>query len=152
MNRLSFLKRLKRDIAGSTVIETALVMPVLLALSLGSFDVSRVVARQSELQKAANEAGDIALTKKATSQSQQATVKSVIMTSTGLTTDKVTVGTVFRCGTNADYVVDAGSCGSGVPVSTFVQVTLTDTISPFWTQFGLGSSIPLTVRRQTQVG
>lgn len=146
----SIIRRLKDNQAGSTVIETALVLPVLLGLTLGSFDVSRMIARQSELQKAANEAGDIALAKKPTSDAQKATVKSVIMTSTGLTQDKVSVSTVYRCGTGSSFVIDAAACGTGT-FSTYVQVTLTDNIAPFWVQYGLGSSIPLSVKRQAQI-
>lgn len=146
-----FLGRLLRNERGSTVIETAIVMPFLLTLSLGSFDVSRIIARQSELQKAANEAGDIALAKKPTTDTQKATVKSVIMTSTGLPTENVTVATVFRCGSDSTFVTDIAACGTGAAVATYVQVTLTDTVTPFWTQFGMGSSIGLTVTRQAQI-
>ncbi|NCU11657.1 MAG: pilus assembly protein, partial [Sphingomonadaceae bacterium] len=55
------LGRLHRESDGAMVIETALVAPVLVLLSLGAFQISGVIARQTELQSAASEAAAIAL-------------------------------------------------------------------------------------------
>ena len=50
------LHRLLRDSQGVAAIETALVAPVLILLSLGSFQISQMVARQHELSNGADEA------------------------------------------------------------------------------------------------
>ena len=55
----SFLPKLKRDERGAMMIETAIVAPVLILMSMGAFQVSQVVARQTELQNAAAEASAI---------------------------------------------------------------------------------------------
>jgi len=47
------LARLARDERGAMLIETAFIAPVLILMSLGAFQVSQVVARQTELQEAA---------------------------------------------------------------------------------------------------
>ena len=54
-------RTLLRDARGSMAIETAIVAPVLAMLSVGGFEVSAMVARQTELQSAASEAEGIAL-------------------------------------------------------------------------------------------
>ena len=50
MTRLgALLARLRHDASGAAIVETAVVVPVLAILSLGGFEVSNIVARQSEL-------------------------------------------------------------------------------------------------------
>lgn len=146
MSRLSILLS---DRNGSTTIETALILPALLAMSLGTFDVSRMVARQNELQKATNEAGDAVMATNPDTQEKKDTLKSVIMTSTGLTTDKVTVSNVYRCDVQTSFVTLVSAC-SGT-YSTFVRVVLTDSYTPTWTNFGLGGAVSYSVTRQVQV-
>jgi Flp pilus assembly protein TadG len=146
----SFFRKLGADRRGVTAIETALILPPMLMLSLGSFDVSRMIARQNELQKAANEASDIALAANPDNDSRRATVKSIIMASTGLTTDKVTVSAVYRCGTNVDFVTSPTSCTTGSVYSTYVRVVITDTYTPMWTTFGLGGPVSYSITRQVQ--
>jgi len=148
LNRLA--RRLLGDSRGVTAIETALVLPPMLAMSLGSFDVSRMIARQNELQKAANEASDVALAANPDNDSKRATVKSIIMASTGLTTDKVTVSAVYRCGTATSFVTSPTSCATGSTYSTYVRVVITDTYTPLWTNFGLGGPVSYSVTRQVQ--
>lgn len=143
------LQSLLHDCAGTTAIETALILPALMAMSLGTFDVSRMVARQNELQKAANEAGDIVIAANPDTQSKKDTLKSVIMTSSGLTTNNVTVSNVYRCGVTATFDTLVSACSGSY--STFVRVVLTDTYTPFWNKFGIGSSISYSVTRQVQV-
>lgn len=152
MSRLRhFLKRLRVSEAGVTAIETALIMPPLLVMSISSFDVSKMIARQSELQKAANEASDIALAVIPDNDSKRTVVKNIIMASTGLTTDKVTVSAVYRCGTATTFVTAQTSCTTGTTYSTYVRVVLTDTYTPVWTNFGIGGTLNYSVTRQVQV-
>lgn len=144
-----WLRALWRDRDGSTTIETALILPALLAMSMGTFDVSRMVARQNELQKAANEAGDVVIAANPDTQSKKDTLKAVIMTSTGLAQDKVTISNVYRCGVDASFVTLVSACAGSF--STFVRVVLTDTYTPTWTKFGLGGAVNYSVTRQVQV-
>jgi len=151
MMRLSrFLRNVARDAAGSTVIETALIVPVLLTMGLGTMDVSRIMARQNELQKATNEVADIALAATPDTDTKKQTLKSIIMTSTGLSSDKVQISTIYRCGTATSFTEGQGNCASGEKQYTFIRVTLTDTVTPMWTNFGVGAAIPIRVVRQIQ--
>lgn len=141
------LSCLRRDTEGAMVIETAIVAPVLVLMSLGAFQISTVVARQTELQSAAAEASAIALAAQPDTSAKRETVKSVIMASTGLPTDKVTLSEVYRCDSETSYVGNATNCNSSHVMSKYVKIVLTDTYTPQWTRFGLGSPINYSVTR-----
>ena len=139
----ALLRRLRDDQHGSMLIETALVAPVLVLMSLGAFQVSMMIARQTELQSAAAEGAAIALAAIPDTTAKRATLKGVIQASTGLASNHVTVTETYRCGNQASYSNNNTSCGSAA-VSTYVKIYLTDTYTPAWTRFGVGS--PLTFR------
>ena len=61
MTRYHQIRRLLENEAGAVAIETAIAMPILLLLSLGGFQISSLVARQTELQAAMAEAQAVAL-------------------------------------------------------------------------------------------
>lgn len=145
------LARLHRESDGAMVIETAMVAPVLVLLSLGAFQISGVIARQTELQSAASEAAAIALASKPDTDAKRATLEQVIETSTGLATNKVTVAQAFRCDAATTYVTAATSCNGSQYVGVYVRIDLTDTYTPAWTQFGLGSAINFNVTRYVLV-
>jgi Flp pilus assembly protein TadG len=147
-----FLTRLRTDETGAMVIETALVAPVLVLLSLGAYQVSGMVARQTELESAASEAAAIALAAKPDTADKRTTLAGVIQASTNLPaattagTRGVQVTEVFRCGMTSSYVMSASSCTSG-QVSRYVRISLVDTYSPTWTRFGVGSDLTYRVTR-----
>ena len=143
------LARLCRDERGTMVIETAIVTPVLVLMSLGAFQVSTVVARQSELDSAAAEGAAIALASPPNTTAKLATLQQVIVASTGLATNKVTVTAAYRCNSSAAYVTASTSCTSGV-ISNFVKIYITDTYTPRWVQFGIGSPITYRVTRYVE--
>lgn len=148
----AFLNRIGLDSTGSTVIETAILLPPLLMLSIGSFDISRMLARQSELQKAANEASDIVRATVPDTDQKKATVKSVIMDSSGLATDKITLTTVYRCGTDNAFTTTSTNCNTNAnKLSTYIKLIITDTYTPFWTKFGVSSGFTYSVTRQVQL-
>src|SRR5262245_35416851 len=99
----SFLARLQCHQRGSVTIEVAIVAPVLLLLSLGGFDASSMVARQTELQSAAAEAAAIVQASPPTDEASRTTVRDVLKVSTGLTDEQVSVVEIYRCGTNTTY-------------------------------------------------
>jgi len=146
----TFLSRLQGQQDGSVAIEVAIVAPVLLLLSLGGFDASSMVARQTELQSAAAEAAAIVQAVPPTDEAGRNTVRDVLKVSTGLTDDDVSVVEIYRCGTSTDYVT-TNSCTTGEHVSKFIQATLTDTYNPVWTNFGIGGSIDYNVVRTVQI-
>ena len=145
------LAELARDRRGSMAIETAIVAPVLALMAVGAFQVSAMVARQSELQSAAAEAEAIALAAVPETQAQVDTIRNVIKASAGLTDDQVTITRVYRCTNNTVYVTSAASCASGAEVSSFLRIAMTDKYVPQWTRLGIGRPITYRVTRTVQV-
>lgn len=145
------LSRLIRDRAGTAVIETALVTPALVMMSVGTYQVSQLVARQQELQAGADQAMSIALGGWNNDNTQISAMKSVLQRSTGVASDKITITQVYRCGTDATYVTDKSTCDATKVVSGFLKLKLNDTYTPIWTSFGVGAPISLGVTRMVQV-
>lgn len=147
----SLFARLRDDRAGSVVVETAIVIPVLVVLALGTFDVSRMIARQSEMQAGSTDVQGIVLAVANGTSTNVGTIKQVLMSSLSLSTDEVTVTKVYRCNSNTSLVTAASSCSSNAIVSTYVQVTLTESYEPVWTNFGVGQAINYRIQRTVQV-
>ena len=148
-NGMMRLAHLFRDQRGTMVIETAIVAPVLVLMSLGAFQVSTFVARQSELDSAAAEGAAIALASPPNTTAKLATLQQVIVASTGLASNKVTVTAAYRCNSSASYVTTSTSCTSGV-ISNFVKIYITDTYTPVWVQFGIANPITFRVTRYVE--
>lgn len=147
----ALFRKLRDETDGAMVIETALVAPVLVLLSLGAFQISGIVARQTELQSAASEASAIALAAEPDTTAKRAALEQVIEASTGLAANKVSVSEAFRCGTSTSYVTNANSCNGSNYMSRFVRINMQDTYTPAWTQFGVGSPITFNVTRYVMV-
>lgn len=151
MSRLARIARIRRNEDGSMAIETAFVAPILLVLALGGFEVSSMVARQTELQTAAAEAAAVVRAVIPETAEERTTVRDILVTSTGLTNEQVTITEVYRCGTTATYVTVADTCGSGTQYK-FIKVDLTDTYAPIWTKFGVTSGFDYNISRTVQIG
>ena len=150
MRPVEFLAALARDQRGTTLIETAIVAPVLVLMSLGAFQVSQMVARQTELQSAMAEAAAITMASPPLTADQRTTLKNVIVASTGLDASKVTLTEKWRCGSSPDYV-DANTTCLGVKTSSYVLIQMDDTYTPAWTQWGLGQPINFNVDRYVMI-
>lgn len=144
----SLLQRLARDSCGTMIIETAIVAPVLVLLSLGAYQVSTLVARQSELQSAMGMAESVALASAVNTEDKRTTLKNIIAASTGLAQSQITVSESFRCNWADERVTATSYCTTGDKVSTYVNVSLVDSFEPVWRDFGIGSAIPIRLDRQ----
>lgn len=151
MHVLRLIRHLGADRDGAMVIETALVAPVLVLLSLGAFQVSGMVARQTELQSAASEAAAIALAAEPDTTAKRTALEQVIEASSGLAADKVAVSEAYRCDAGTSFVTVVSDCTGSENVSVYVKINLTDTYTPAWTQFGVGSPINYNVTRYVMV-
>lgn len=167
MRRFARIVRISRDENGSMAIETAFIAPVLLILALGGFEVSTMVARQTELQTAAAEAASVVRAIAPETAEERTTVRDIVATSicgndtpessgdaavcgeNNATTVRVTPLT--RCGTADDYVADGTSCGSDAEYK-FIRVDLADTYDPIWTKWGISSGFNYNMSRTVQVG
>lgn len=142
---------LLRDETGAIAIEVAIVLPTLLLMSLGAFEASMMVSRQMDLQNAAAEASQIALAAAPTDEAARATVKSVIVASTGVADTGVQVLERYRCGTEEDYVSDATTCVTPY-YSRFIEIVITETYTPSWAQITGMEPLTYNVSRMVQVG
>lgn len=146
----TLLRSIGRNERGTMLVETAIVAPLLVLMSIGSFQVSQVIARQSELQSAMAEASAIALSAPPNTAAKRTVLKNVIVASTGLDAQKVTVSEKFRCGTATSYVDSADSCVDP-GVASFVLIQLQDTYTPGWTEWGIGEPLQFNVNRYVMV-
>ncbi len=146
-----FIRNLGNDLRGSMAIETAIVAPVLILMALGTFEVSRVVSRQHELQSAASEAEIIAVAAAAGATTQTTTIKNILKTSLRLNDGQVAISRFYRCNANTTTVSSASNCSTGDTVSSYIRLTLTDAYTPVWTNFGVGSPINFNVVRTVQL-
>lgn len=151
MLALFFLERLRRDSQGTMAVETALVVPALALMSVGSFQVSAMVARQSELQSAAAEAGQIAIASPPDTDVKRTMLKQIIMASTGLPTSKVTLTMKYRCGATVALQTNNNCANASDKVSVYVEIYMTDTYTPLWNDFGVGSPMTYRVTRRVML-
>lgn len=141
------LECLRGDQAGAMAIETAIVAPVLVLLSLGAYQVSTLVARQGELQSAMGVAAGVALASTPDTEDKRLTLKNIIAASTGLAASQIVVSDAYRCNANDQLVIATSNCTVGDKISSYVKIDLTDTYVPFWREFGVGSDVTLNVNR-----
>ena len=151
INAIRNLCAVRRSESGAVVIETAIVLPFLLLLALGGFETSRLVSRNNELQIAISEAGAIVLARLPEDQADIDRVKSVIVTSTGLDSSKITLEKKFRCNSDASLVADITSCPTGAVISEFIEITIADWYEPIWTNFGVGDQVNYDLTRRVQI-
>ncbi len=149
---LTTLAALLRCQAGSMAIETAIVAPVLVTLSIGGFEIGSIVARQTELQTAAAEAAAIVRAATPETEVERITIRDVVLTSADLAADQVSVVEIYRCADSSAYVTEQTSCDAGVVVNKFIRLTISDTYHPLWAEFGIGTALDFNVTRTIQVG
>ena len=150
----SLLRRLLRDRAGAMAIESAIVAPVLATMALGAFEASNVVSRQQELQSAANEASVIILSAAGGTGVSSADLEDIIEASLNLEDSQLELAQRYRCNDSANLVATkptTASCGNTKPIYSYVQLTLTETYTPVWTQFGVGKAINYKIVRTVQI-
>ena len=140
-----------RDQAGSMAIETAVVAPVLILLSLGIFEASSIVSRQHELQTTAAEGEIIAMATAGGATTTTTTIKSIIQNSVGLSANQISISRLYRCDDDQNTVANRTSCDEDAVVTSYIHLDLTDTYTPLWTEFGLGKPVTFNVERTVQV-
>lgn len=136
-----------RNTRGSMAIETAIVAPVLILMTLGTFEASTIVARQHELQTGAAEGEIIAMAAAQGALTNAAEIQTIIADSLDLPLEKVVVQRLYRCNANTNRVSAKSACGTDAVVTSYMQIKITDTYTPVWTQFGVGGPIDFEVDR-----
>ena len=147
-------RKFLRDARGTITIETAIVAPVLVLMGLGSFDVSQMVSKQSDLQSVAAEAEAIVQASPPTDSAGRDKVRDVLKTSIDPDNtnphDTETVTEIYRCG-SGDYSITLPTCATGSKLSKYIKLVLTNTYTPGWTSFGVGHPINYNVVRMVQI-
>lgn len=144
-----FVRRLASCKRGTTLIETAILAPVLIMMSIGAFEISRMVARQSELQSSAEQATEIALAVVPDTPQERAAIKAKLMESSGLGAARVDVDPKYRCGSGA--VVSAPPTCSDDSLNSYIFISLSDEYQPVWTEWGFAQSFEYHVTRTVQI-
>lgn len=146
------LAAIRRDEEGSFVIETAIVLPVLVMLCLGGFEVSRLVSRNNELQIAVAEASAIALASLPEDQDDINMIEDIIESSTGLDDSKVAISKKYRCNSDATLVPAVADCTDpNAVISEFLEITISDWYTPIWTTFGISGQMDYDLTRRVQI-
>jgi len=149
-NLRALLTRVCADESGTTVIETAVVAPVLVIMAIGTFETSAMVARQSELQSSAEQATEIALAIVPDTQGELNQIEDKLETSSGLSDARVTVKFQYRCGSSTTVSDTAPTCTED-SLSTYIWIRMTDEYQPVWSEWGFGKSFEYEVERTVQV-
>nr|WP_282098846.1 TadE family protein [Qipengyuania sphaerica] len=146
------IARVRKDEEGSVVIETAFVLPVLLILGLGGFEVSRLVSRNNELQIAVAEAAAVVLASLPEDQADIDQLEDIIEASSGLADSNVTLAKKYRCNADSSLVANVSSCTDPTAViSEFIEITISDWYTPIWTDFGIGDQVNYDFTRRVQI-
>ncbi|MBV7267026.1 TadE/TadG family type IV pilus assembly protein [Erythrobacter ani] len=151
MIMIARIANIARDVRGSMAIETAFVAPMLVMMTLGIFEVGTVVARQHELQSAANEAEIIVLATNRGATVELSEIENILKNSVGVTGESLTVEREFRCGMANGKIKVRSNCPASGVTSEYILVSLTDTYTPTWTSFGIGQPITFSVDRSVQI-
>lgn len=149
MTRL--LKKLLGEERGSMAIETALVAPMLIIMTLGTFEVGTIVARQHELQSAANEAEIIILATASGATVETSQIKSIIRESVSLPEQNITVERRYRCDSANGKSRYKENCPTNSVITEYVDLSITDRYEPTWTAFGVGQPVTFTVNRSVLI-
>lgn len=150
LHNLPLLRRLRSDQRGLALVEFALSLPVLTALSIGTYDASRLVIQRLELQQASTEMASLIMANPPDSSSDTDYIKTAAASASGLATSKISVAVTLQCN---GTVAASGTtkCATGEEQARYVTLVLTGTYTPKWTAFGIGRTVSLPVTRVIRI-
>jgi Flp pilus assembly protein TadG len=127
MNRFA---RLARDDRGASIVELALVVPIMGSLLIGMVDLSRAYSHKLKLEQAAQRAIE-KVQQYQTTTSTYGTLQAEAAAAAGVPTTNVTIDYWLECNgvkaTNYDSV-----CSGGQSYARWVQVDVTGTFTPLF--------------------
>ena len=125
---LAMAARRAGDQSGTSVIELALIMPILLVTFVGIVDCARLISAKLTLQQAAERTAEMA-TAGGVASAAFTTLQAEAAAAAGVSTGNVTVTYWLECdGTRqSDF---AGSCTSGQQVGRFASISINNTFVP----------------------
>lgn len=120
------IRGLFADNGGASLIELALVAPVLVVLFAGMVDISRVVAARLDLEQAAQRTTDLALAKRPTSD-DGTYLKNEAASAAGVPATDATVEIFLECN-GAKQAAFSGDCPAGQTRARFASVSIDRTV------------------------
>lgn len=132
------------------IVETALITPLLLIMSIGAYDVSRLIARQTELQEVASEVAAIAMAQVAADRNLDQ-LQDIAVAAANVDDDKVSITEFVKCGTSTDLQAAGHECPEGEETSTMLVIDIDDTYVPYYSNFGVKHRVELNISRSVQV-
>ncbi len=127
MNRFP---RLVQDERGASIIELALVAPILASLLIGMVDISRAYSHKLKLEQAAQRAIE-KIQQYQTTTSTYGTLQAEAAAAAGVPTSNVTIDFWLEC--NGTRAANYNSvCASGQTYGRWVSVDITGTFSPMF--------------------
>lgn len=143
---------LRADTRGNSVIELALVAPVLATLLIGAVDISRGTSMKLKLEQAAQRTIEL-MQRSDYKTSDNATYIAEAQAAAG-TGSTATISNWLECNNNGTHLNwDTGTCTAGVPYARIVQVTVTQPFTPvFGTRFFPGANANGTVTIRAVAG
>lgn len=145
----NLIHRLSFETRGTSLIELAIVAPVLAGLLLGMVDGSLLVQRRIELQEVAAQLANIAASKAPTT-STITDLTAVASSMAGIPQNQVTLTLGIRCNNGSIKALDA-TCNAGEQHSTIMTIRLQDEFGPDSGSVGFLHDISLDVSREVQV-
>lgn len=143
------LADIRRHEAGVAAIEFCLTLPVLLALTLGVYDVSQLVARRLDFQQALTEAAGLAIAQPAQAINHEY-LKSVVATAAKVPASAVTVASELRCD---DVVTTTMICPqNGDERALYVRMSINASYVPTWSHFSIDRPIAMAITRVVRIG
>ena len=131
-------KRLAKDEGGTSIIELALVAPILATLLIGMVDLSRAYSHKLQLEQAAQRAIEKVQQYQSTT-STYGTLQTEAAAAAGVPVANVAIDYWLECdGTRAANYNSA--CASGQTYGRWVQVDITGTFTPMFKVRWMGSN------------
>jgi Flp pilus assembly protein TadG len=122
---------LRADERGNSFVEMALLTPVFATLLLGTVDLSRAYSARVDLEQAAHRAIEMEQVKNYV-ETDNTSIETEAETAAGTGSD-ATVTDWLQCGTSPTHLSYTSSCSDGVATARYVQVSITKTYTPLFT-------------------
>jgi Flp pilus assembly protein TadG len=145
------IRTLARDERGASIIEMAMVAPVLAALLMGMVDISRAYSAKLQLEQAAQRSIE-KVQQYRTTTSTYSTLEAEAVTAAGVTADDVVVDFWLEC--NGARATDYNSsCTTGQTSARYISVSIDKKFSPmFGTRFFPGANTDGTYTINAEAG
>lgn len=150
MTRLrAFIVSLTGRQDGVAALEFCLTLPIMLALTFGVYDVSRMISTRIDFQQAVSEGAGLAIAQPP--QITTAPIVAAVASAAKVPSSQVSVGVQLRCN---DVAMPAGAVTCASPDderARFVNISVSGTFVPTWTHFAVDQAIEMQVNRTVRV-